>query len=331
MIFFLNFAHWQNKTSFNMNKESIKFSVTIPAYKDRYLKETIDSVLAQTYQNYEVVIVNDASPYDLDSIVGQYSDPHIRYFKNEKNCGALNVVDNWNICLSHATGDYLLCIGDDDNLTPRCLQDFAYLIEKYPQLDLFHARSEVIDDDSHFVCLLEERPEWESVYSLIYNPRNTHLGDWLFKTETLRRNGGFYKLPFGWQSDDISAFIAAASHGVANTKEPGFQYRGNALSISHDMRSIEEKIEAVHHAIKWRLDFVADKHPDTPDDQRLVELIKRDALKMGRQEIDDMVEFDIRKRFWSRSWFWLCHRYQHDISFSRYAKCVLKAAKNAFK
>ena len=63
--------------------KDIKFSVTIPAFKDKYLKETIDSVLAQTYPNYEVVIVNDASPYDLDSIVSQFDDHRIRYFKNE--------------------------------------------------------------------------------------------------------------------------------------------------------------------------------------------------------------------------------------------------------
>ena len=105
-------------------EETVKFSVTIPAYKDKYLGETIDSVLAQTYSNFEVVIVNDASPYDLDSIVAQYDDPRIRYFKNEKNCGARHVVDNWNICLGHATGEYLICMGDDDNLTPRCLADF---------------------------------------------------------------------------------------------------------------------------------------------------------------------------------------------------------------
>ena len=307
--------------------EQFKFSVTIPAYKDRYLKESIDSVLAQTYHNYEVVIVNDASPYDLDSIVSQYNDSRIRYFKNEKNCGAKDVVGNWNICLSHATGDYLICMGDDDNLTPRCLQDFADLIGKYPNLDLYHARSEIIDDDSNFVCVLEERPEWESVYSLIYNPRNTHLGDWLFKTETLRQNGGFYKLPYGWQSDDISAFIAAASHGVANTKEPGFQYRGNGLSISHDMKSIEDKIEAVRFSIQWRLEFVADKHPENTEDQRLVELIMRDAQRIGEQDIDDMVEFDIRKNFWRRSWFWLWHRQQHGISLKRYLRCVLKTVK----
>ena len=307
-----------------MSKD-IKFSVTIPAYKDKYLKETIDSVLAQTYQNYEVVIVNDASPYDLDSIVNQYSDPRIRYFKNEKNCGAKDVVDNWNICLSHATGEYLICMGDDDNLKPRCLQDFADLIEKYPELDLYHARSEIIDDDSNFVCILEERPEWESVYSLMYNPRNTHLGDWLFKTETLRKNGGFFKLPYGWQSDDISAFIAAANHGVANTKEPGFQYRGNGLSISHDMKSIEDKIEAVRYSIQWRLNFIADKEPTNEEDIRLKQLILKNALISGNQDIDDMIEFDIRKNFWSRSWFWLWHRGKHDISTGRYLRCIVKS------
>lgn len=308
--------------------KSIKFSVTIPAYKDKYLKESIDSVLAQTYQNYEIVIVNDASPYDLDSIVCQYDDPRIRYFKNEKNCGAKDVVDNWNICLSHATGEYLICMGDDDNLTPRCLKDFADLIEKYPELDLFHARSEIIDDDSNHVCILEERPEWESVYSLMYNPRNTHLGDWLFKTETLRKNGGFFKLPYGWQSDDISAFMAAASHGVANTKEVGFQYRGNGLSISHDLTCIEDKIKAVRFSIKWRLDFVADKQPDNEEDRRLIELIKRDALKQGNQDIDDMIEFDIRKHFWPRSWFWLTRLSKYRISIKRYVRNILKAIKN---
>lgn len=309
----------------------IKFSVTIPAYKDRYLKETIDSVLAQTYTNFEVVIVNDASPYDLDSIVSQYNDPRIRYFKNEKNCGAKDVVDNWNICLSYATGDYLICMGDDDKLTPHCLQDFADLIEKYPDLDLFHARSEIIDDDSNFVTTLELRPEWESVYSLIYNPRNSHLGDYLFKTETLRKNGGFYKLPYGWQSDDISAFMAAASHGVANTQEPGFQYRGNGLSISHDLTCIEDKIEAVRASVKWRLAFVADKHPDNAEDQKLAELIKQDAYLYEHSEIDDMVEFDIRKNFLSRSWFWLLNRNKHGISFQRYLRCVLKTIKYRLK
>ena len=308
-------------------QKDIKFSVTIPAFKDTFLKEAIESVLAQTYQNYEIIIVNDASPYNLDRIVHKFNDSRILYFKNKKNCGAKDVVDNWNICLSYASGDYLICMGDDDKLTPRCLQDFVELIKKFPNLDLYHARSEVIDDNSNLVCVLEKRPEWESVYSLMYNPRNTHLGDWLFETETLRNNGGFYKLPYGWQSDDISAFIAAASHGVANTKEVGFQYRGNGLSISHDMKSIEDKIEAVRHAINWRIEFTKTNKPSNIYDSQLGKLIQKESLSRGNQEIDDMVEFDIRKNFGSRCLFWFRHHNKHGISLQRLFYCILKAVK----
>ena len=161
----------------------------------------------------------------------------------------------------------------------------------------------------------------------MYYPRNTHLGDWLFRTDTLRSNGGFYKLPYGWQSDDISAFIAAASHGVANTKEPGFQYRGNRYSISHDLDCIEDKINAVRFSVNWRLEFVANKCPSNEEDRRFIELIKREAKFKGNQAIDDMIEFDIRKHFWKRGLFWLFHRRKYGISLIRYIRCLLKTIK----
>lgn len=103
------------------------FSVLIPAYKGQYLEEAIASVVAQTYSDWELVIVNDASPEDLTSIVNRFDDSRIRYYENKQNCGAENVVDNWNICLSYAQGDYVICMGDDDRLLPNCLQEYATL------------------------------------------------------------------------------------------------------------------------------------------------------------------------------------------------------------
>ena len=72
------------------------FSILLPAYKCRYLKECIDSVMAQTYSNWELVIVNDASPENLDSIVLQYNDARIHYYKNKHNYGAKHLVHQWN-------------------------------------------------------------------------------------------------------------------------------------------------------------------------------------------------------------------------------------------
>ena len=84
----------------------IKFSVMVPAYKAQFLAECIDSILAQSYKNFELIIVNDASPQDLDSIVSKYDNPRIRYYKNEVGFGAEHVVGNWNKCLEYAIGDY---------------------------------------------------------------------------------------------------------------------------------------------------------------------------------------------------------------------------------
>ena len=110
------------------------FTIAIPAYKRRFLKEAIDSVIAQTYSHFELVIVDDASPDDLFSVVSQYEDDRIRYYRNEVNIGAVNVVDNWNKCLKYSTGDYIICMGDDDRLLPCCLEELVTLMDKYPGL-----------------------------------------------------------------------------------------------------------------------------------------------------------------------------------------------------
>ena len=113
------------------------FSITIPAYKSQFLEKAIASVVAQTFKNWELIIVDDCSPEHLYQIVEPFQkDNRIHYYRNEKNCGAENVVDNWNICLSHATGDYIICMGDDDCLLPWCLEEYQKLLSKKHPLEI---------------------------------------------------------------------------------------------------------------------------------------------------------------------------------------------------
>lgn len=231
----------------------MKFSVTIPAYKRIYLKECINSILAQTFKDFELIIVNDASPEDLDSVVNEYDDPRIRYYVNEKNCGAVNVVDNWNICLSYAKGDYVICMGDDDKLLPNCLEEYSRMIDTYPGLGVYHAWTEIIDERSEVVDMQEPRPLREDVYSMIWHRwhgRLQYIGDFLFDTEKLKAQGGFYKIPLAWGSDDISAFRAAIDNGVANSQVPLFQYRRGMQTISRT-GNIMMKMKAVDMQEAW--------------------------------------------------------------------------------
>ena len=245
----------------------MRFSVLIPAYKQKFLKECIQSIIDQTYQNFEIIIVNDASPENLDCIVDSFYDKRVKYYVNEINCGGVNVVDNWNICLKYATGEYTICMGDDDKLLPNCLEEYNKLIEKYPNLDIYHGCTEIIDEKSHVIGLQEARPLYESVYSMIWhrwNGRKQYIGDFLFKTITLKQNGGFYKLPLAWGSDDITSVIIASENGIANTQVPVFQYRSNSQTISNT-GNIPIKLNAINMEESWYINFI-DKNQPNPND-----------------------------------------------------------------
>jgi glycosyltransferase involved in cell wall biosynthesis len=238
--------------------QQLFFSVLVPVFKSRFLKECIDSVLSQTYSNFELIIVNDASPEDIDSIISIYSDDRLRYYKNKENIGAVHVVDNWNLCLSYAVGDYVICMGDDDKLLPNCLEEYSHLISICPGMGIYHGWTEIINENSNVIKMQEPRPLKESVYSLIWNRwlgRSQYIGDFLFLTSLLKENGGFYYLPLAWGSDNVSSYKAAAKNGIANTQIPVFQYRVNEMSISENHK-YAEKMDAILGEKKWMSDFL---------------------------------------------------------------------------
>lgn len=239
----------------------MKFSITIPAYKVRYLKEAIESVLSQTYTDWELVIVDDCSPENIKAAVAPYlTNSRIRFYRNHQNCGAVDVVDNWNICLSYSTGDYIICMGDDDRLLPCCLEEYMKLIDKRPGLNVYHARTEIIDEKGVTINLQEPRPEWESLLSLIWNrwaARNKqYIGDFCYKTSYLKEAGGYYKLPLAWGSDDITAALAARGKGIANTEQFCFQYRESAMTISSSSCHSKQKILATLEQYNWFLSLL---------------------------------------------------------------------------
>ena len=272
----------------------MKFSVTIPAYKAKFLRECIESILAQTYKDFELIIVNDASPEDLTSIVQSFNDSRIRYYINETNCGAINVVDNWNKCLSYATGEYLICMGDDDKLLPNCLEEYEKLICKYPNLNVYHGFTEIINEKSIIIQMQESRPEYESVWAMIYRRWEgccQYIGDFLFKTSALRSVGGFYYLPLAWGSDDISVYRIAVNHGIANTQVPVFQYRINQKSISNTNKTNNLYLArrmGILGQHKWYTEFLKNK-PHSPLEYEYWSLLNMNLEKHCHTGIEECI------------------------------------------
>lgn len=237
----------------------MRFSITIPAYKAKFLKDAIENCLAQKYRNFELIIVDDASPEELESIVEPYlEDKRVHYYCNNKNCGAEHVVDNWNICLSYCTGEWVICMGDDDILMPNCLEEYAKMIEFYPKVDIMHARVRQIDENGELISILQGRPEYESAYSFIVgrmSGRAQYIGDFCFRTERLKAEGGYFDLPFAWGSDDVTSFICATPGGIANINIPTFCYRKSRFSISSSGNP-EKKLLAINREQRWIEEYI---------------------------------------------------------------------------
>lgn len=107
---------------------SPRVSVCIPTYLGAaHLAATIESVLAQRFVDFELIIVNDNSPDETDQVVSNYNDPRIRYLKNSHNLGPEG---NWNRCLEEARGEFFKLLPQDDLIYPDTLQRQTDILER---------------------------------------------------------------------------------------------------------------------------------------------------------------------------------------------------------
>jgi glycosyltransferase involved in cell wall biosynthesis len=103
-----------------MAADAPALTVAIPTYRGAaFIGAAIQSVLAQTFGDFELVVIDDNSPDDTERVVRGFSDPRIRYLRNAHNLGPQG---NWNRCLDEARGRYFKLLPHDDLLMPHCLE-----------------------------------------------------------------------------------------------------------------------------------------------------------------------------------------------------------------
>lgn len=211
------------------------YSFVIPAYKASFLKEAIDSILAQTYTNFELIIVNDASPEDIESIVNSYEDYRIRYYVNSENIGGKNLVAQWNKSISYAKGDYLILASDDDIYFPAFLKEMDTLVSKYPNKNVYRPRIQRIDAEGKILNVDAYLNECVSIIEFLYYWSNQSVSGgipfYVFKLSELRRIGGFREYPLAWHCDD-DVVIRLGDNGIVSSSEILFSFRMSGQNIS---------------------------------------------------------------------------------------------------
>ena len=138
-------------------------SIVLPVYNgEKYLKESIDSILAQTYINWELLILDDCSSDSTPEIAKEYieRDQRIRYYRNEKN---LQLPGNLNRGFSLTQGEYLTWTSDDNRYRPEALERMTRELENHTDTDFVFASCRVINSEGknvEYIMVSKDSPKW---------------------------------------------------------------------------------------------------------------------------------------------------------------------------
>jgi len=156
-----------------------RVSVGLPVFNgEKYLEETLDSILAQTYTDFELIISDNASTDRTPQICSAYAamDGRIRYYRNERNLGAPR---NFNRVFELSSGEYFKWAAYDDVLSPEYLQKCVSVLDKDPSIVLCHSKTGRIDEQGVLVGYYDHKMRIDSkkpherfgdLISIMHNP-----------------------------------------------------------------------------------------------------------------------------------------------------------------
>ena len=220
----------------------VKVSVIIPAYNgDRYIEEAIAGILAQTYTDYEIIVVDDGSTDNTEQIIKQYGD-RIKYF-SQANQG---VAASRNLGLAQAQGEYIAFLDQDDVFLPHKLASQVALLDRDNSLGIVNSGWQIVDQNGLFKSSVEP---WQQIQNLttanliIWKP--VFLGAMLFRRSWLDQTTGFDTALE--QTPDVDLVIRLAGMGCPAdwVKETTVKYRQHEANASKNTLLQSQELDLI--------------------------------------------------------------------------------------
>jgi hypothetical protein len=190
-----------------------KLAVIIPAFKGDFLARTLESLVRQTDQRFNIYVCDDASPADIHSITcSALGERPYTYKRFENNVGGASIAKHWDRCVALVREPWVWLFSDDDLMDPGCVEAFYKFLETEGEVtDLLRFDGWIVDEHDKITELFPtnlDRESWlEFAYGHLMGWRRSFMQQLVFRRYAFERTGGFLDLPLGWSTDD-AAIIA---------------------------------------------------------------------------------------------------------------------------
>lgn len=216
-----------------------KVSVLMPVYNaEKYLRQAIDSIVQQSYKDWEFVIVNDGSIDSTEDIIKSYDDKRICYFQNEKNLG---VIKTLNKGIDFCQGEYIARMDADDTVHPDRLKDQVKFLDAHPDYVMCGTDGFVVDNDNNRIGKLRMIPFDEGIrIKLLFSNPFAHPSV-MIRRSILQEE----RYSEEWKHvEDQELWTRIADRGkVANMKSKYLNYRWHGKNISQIETKSQEDLK----------------------------------------------------------------------------------------
>ncbi len=208
-------------------------SVVMPVYNPgKYLVDAIDSILSQTFSNFEFIIVDDASTDGSWKIIKSFAkkDSRIIAFKNKINLG---VSLTSNIAISQARGKYIARMDSDDVSTPDRLQKQVDFLKNHPQTIVVGGQCAIVDENNQVVGFKKFPLTQNQIKDMIFWAVPIQQGYMMVNTSLLPKNFTWYH-PSKFSAEEVDLYFNLFKYGdFANLPDNLYFYRKISTSLSH--------------------------------------------------------------------------------------------------
>lgn len=221
-----------------------KVSIILPTYNgEKYLKQSVNSIINQTFTDWELIIVNDCSNDNTVNIVNDYAelDERIKVIHNKEN---QKLPSSLNIGFKQATGDYFTWTSDDNIFEKEAIGKMVSFLDINKLIPMVRTDMSIIDDNSKIVG-----------YSDKFNNRKMFINNYvgacfMYRKEVAHKIGGYNKDLFCVEDYDYWIRVMEEFGDIGNIQEVLYRYRNHQESLSNTKKDMVEsqliKMRKIH-------------------------------------------------------------------------------------
>jgi glycosyltransferase involved in cell wall biosynthesis len=241
-----------------------KLAIVIPAYKINYLNETLESIANQTCQDFKLYIGDDASPYDVLSIVRKFENKiRIVYRRFTDNLGGHDLAGQWNRCLDMVGDeDWLWLFSDDDIMEPNCVDLFYQTISNDDTSGLLHFNVKIIGKAGEQIATTTPFQESYSALDFYRKRMNAEIQsfavEYIFRKTLYNTKSKFEPFDLAWNTDDATWIKFAEESRIRTINGASVQWRisdTNISSMTGNAALVKRKIDASVAYLRWSDNF----------------------------------------------------------------------------